>query len=77
MEEVIWLPLWYEAVEKNWYNIFLIYDKVWLINIIVNEENRTDILDEVLNKYCADEIELYSIHWELNINLLDLIYNHI
>lgn len=75
MEKVIWLPLWYEAVEKNWYNIFLIYDKDWLINVLVNEKNRVDILDELLMKYCPDEIELVDIHWELNNKLLDLIYN--
>ena len=67
----------YNEIDFKDYSLLFLYDKNWdFIWILVDWENRADITKEILNCYCPDEVEIYNSD-ELNIKLLDLIFNNI
>ena len=65
----------YEEVRFKNYNLMFLYDKDYnFFGLLVNWESRKDIVTEILNKYCDDEVLVYlesfdGISEELNLKL--------
>lgn len=82
--------LYYEEIDFKEYKFTFLFDKNYnFFALLVNWEERQDIVEIILNKYCPEDVELYKtdygnrewvsfpIEWELNIKLLDLIFNNL
>ena len=73
-----------ETIEFKWYKLEFIFDKDWnFFWLLVNGKNRADVVKEILNRLCPDEVEVYiwgfdeDANQELNLKLLDLVFNKI
>ena len=70
----------YDEINFKWYDIKLIFDKEYeLFWVLINWNNRNDILEAILDKYTSDEVWIYNDIEEqgLNVPLLSLIFNEI
>ena len=73
----------YEEIRFKNYNLMFLYDKEYnFFWLLVNWESRKDIVTEILNKYCDDEVLVYlesfdGISDELNLKLLDLVFDNL
>jgi len=73
-----------EEITFKEYTITFVYDKDWkFFWLLVNWLKRDDIVKEILNHWCDDEVEVYKWAYdenadqELNIKLIDFIFNEI
>lgn len=82
--EAIRHNLYMEEVVFKEYTLTFLYDKNYnFFSILIDWEFRDDITKEILNHLCPDEVEVYiwgfdeDVNQELNLKLLDLVFNEI
>lgn len=82
--EIIRPNLYMEEIVFKEYTLTFLYDKNYnFFSILIDWDFREDITKEILNNICPDEVEVYiwvfdeDANQELNLKLLDLVFNEI
>ena len=82
--EAIRPNLYMEEIVFKEYTLTFLYDKNYnFFSILIDWEFRDDVTKEILNHLCPDEVEVYKwaydedANQELNLKLLDFIFNEI